>query len=65
MFFCFFKESHEHAELFGFNVNSVNPALLFVLLSIGHIASSVVFAYFQEKVSVIEGFTYPKFMTVG
>jgi len=41
-----------------------NPTNLFVLLAASAISFSLLFAFLQEKVTSIEGFTYPKFMTV-
>merc|ERR1712218_169959 len=54
-------------QIFGFSFPHTitsNPTKLFILLSCCAISCSLIFALLQEKVISIEGFHYPKYMTV-
>ena len=61
------SSSAASVKVFGFSIPlfiASNPITLFISLSICAISCSLIFAFLQEKVTSIEGFVYPKFMTI-
>ncbi|ETO20176.1 hypothetical protein RFI_17041, partial [Reticulomyxa filosa] len=51
------------ANIYGIDISYLNSTVLFLLMGAGHIVFSVIFAALQEKVTVMRGFSFPKFMT--